>query len=132
MSITLTAGTTTINLPDDLQWIDEDWSPVRQTLSRGITGAAIVQSRSISTAGRPITLRPPDESSAWMTRPVLEQLRNLAAINGQVMTLTIAGQTYSVRFRYQDNKAIESEPVVFYNQPDNTDRFLVTINLMTA
>lgn len=130
MSITLTAGATTVNLPDDLRWSDEDWAPVSQSLSRGITGAAIVQVRAL-TAGRPITLEPPDDSSAWMTRAVLEQLRNLAAIPGQVMNLTISGQSYSVVFRHQDTP-IESEHVVFYNSPDGSDRFLTTVRFMTV
>lgn len=130
MSITLTAGSTNVALPDDLRWSDEDWSPVSQSASRGITGASILQVRAL-TAGRPITLEPPDESSAWMSRPVLEQLRNLAAIPGQVMTLTINGQSYSVAFRHQDT-AIESEPVAFYSTPDPSDRFLATIRLMTV
>lgn len=130
MSITLTAGATVVTLPEDLLWSDEDWVPVGQTMSRGITGAAIVQVRS-RTAGRPITLQPPDDSAAWMTRPVLEQLRNLAAIPGQGMTLTMNGQTYSVVFRHQDT-AIESEHVVFYNSADASDSFLTTIRLMTV
>lgn len=129
MSITLTAGAANITLPEDLRWSDEDWAPVGQTMTRGITGAAIVQSRA-RTAGRPITLEPPDEDSAWMTRAVLVQLRNLAAIPGQVMTLTMSGQTYSVAFRHQDN-AIETEPVVFYNDENASDYFLTTLRFMT-
>ena len=40
---TLTDGTTTTTISDDLMWADEfAWAPVEQTVERSITGALIV------------------------------------------------------------------------------------------
>lgn len=135
MSITLAAttpgGPVSITLSDDLLWSDEhDWEPVVQGERRSVTGAMIIQPRAL-TAGRPITLEPEDDSSAWMPRSVLLQLRNLAAIPGQVMTLTINGQVFSVLFRRSDGSAIEAEPVAHYSTPDTADWYLVTTKFLT-
>lgn len=136
MSITLSATVSgspvTISLQPDMEWGDKfDWSPVGQAATRGITGALIAQARAM-TAGRPITLGPADETSAWLTLSVLEQLRNLAAIPGLTMTLTIHGQTFSVWFRHQDGNAIEATPVVQYREYQSTDFFRVTLRFMTV
>jgi hypothetical protein len=135
MSITLAAttvgGPVNVTLSDDLRWVDEhDWEPVVQGEKRSVTGAMIIQPRAL-TAGRPITLEPENESSAWMTRTVLLQLRNLAAIPGQVMTLTINGQAFSVVFRRSDGSAIEAEPVAHFSTPDAADWYLVTTRFLT-
>ncbi len=130
MSITLSDGTTTIELHRDLFWSDEnDWQPVEQTATRTITGALVVQSSS-RVAGRPITLAPEDESSAWMARSVIEALRNFAAVPGKTMTLTLRGVSRSVIFRHHDGNAIEARPVVHYNDVLPTDRYLCTVRLM--
>ena len=106
--ISLSDGTTTIELPDDLYWEDEHWSPVEQAMTRGLTGAAIIQ---IGTAqhGRPITLVPPDPwgGGAWMLRMHLPQLQAWADTPGQTLTLTLRGQTHHVQFRHQDAPAFE-------------------------
>lgn len=68
MSITLSDGATTLALHPDLYWSDEhNWFPVEQTVQRTITGALIV---SVATrlAGRPVTLQPEDDRSAWTPR----------------------------------------------------------------
>jgi hypothetical protein len=135
MSIALTATTTSgavaITMSPDLRWVDEhEWEPVVQGESRSVTGAMIIQPRAL-TAGRPITLQPDEDNSAWMSRAVLAQLRNLAAIPGQAMTLTINGQAYSVVFRRSDGSAIEAEPVAHYSTPEPTDWFRVTTKFLT-
>ena len=78
MTITLTNLTTsaTLTLNPDLKWTDENnWNPVEQTAERTITGALVVQVGAM-VAGRPITLEPEDDESAWMSRADVEQLRN--------------------------------------------------------
>lgn len=45
LQITLSDGTTTIELPPDLHWRDEfSWTPVEQSTEYSLTGALIVQS----------------------------------------------------------------------------------------
>lgn len=134
MSITLAVDTTTLTLHPDLYWSDEhSWHPVEQAVERSVTGALIVQSSArLNAKGRPVTLAPIDEASAWMPFSTLEQLRNWAAVAGQVMELTLRGVTYSVMFRHQDGAAIEADPVVFYNTVDNEDFYRVTLRLMVV
>lgn len=134
MSISLAVGATTLQLHPDLFWSDEsNWHPVEQSVQRGITGALIVQAAErLDGKGRPITLAPIDEQSAWTTRAALDQLRNWAAVPAQELTLTLRGVTYTVMFRHQDGAAIEASPVVHFNTVDSTDFYLVTIRLMVV
>lgn len=130
MTITLTYLTTTITLHDDLKWSDErNWHPVAQTAQRTITGALIVSS-ALMVAGRPVTLEPEDDSSAWMPHSVVVALRNFAVVPGRVMQLTLKGVSRDVIFRHQDGDPIEAEPVIFYNNDDGADWYLVTLRLM--
>lgn len=132
MSIELSYGVTTISLPQDLQWSDEfDWAPVGQGVERSVTGALIVQARAMS-AGRPVTLKPDGDNSAWMRRSVVQQLRNAAAIPGQVMTLTIGSQTLSVIFRHHEGSAVEAKPVAAYDEYTPDDFYVVTLKFMTV
>jgi hypothetical protein len=130
MSITLTDNTTTLTLHPDLYWNDEaTWQPVEQRVERTITGALIV---SVATrqAGRPITLQPEDDSSAWVSRAVVDQLRNWAAVPGQELTLTLRGTARTVMFRHHDGNAIDATPVVHFNDVDSADFYRCTIRLM--
>lgn len=130
MSITLTVGGTSVTLPDDLYWSDEfGWSPVQQSTDRSITGALIV-STAARTGGRPITLQPIDNDSAWMQRAVLEQLRAWAAVAGQQMTLLLRGVSRTVIWRHDEAPAIAAEPVVHYSDTDPDDRYTVTLKFL--
>lgn len=130
MSITLADGTSTITLHPDLLWADEnDWHPVEQTVERSVTGSLIVQVAS-RTNGRPITLQPEDEGSAWMTQATLDSLRNWAAVPGKVMTLTMRGIARQVMFRHQDGAAVPATPVVHYSDVLSADYYRVTLRLM--
>lgn len=129
MSITLSDGTTTVTLNPDLFWSDENnWNPVQQTVERTVTGALLV-STALMTAGRPITLEPEDDSSAWIPRSAVEALRNFAAVPGKELTLTLRSVAHSVMFRHQDG-GFSARPVVHYNDADSADWFLCTIRLM--
>lgn len=130
MTTELTAGPITVVLSDDLFWSDENnWNPVEQTAQRTVTGSLIVQSAQ-RVGGRPITLQPPDDSSAWLTRDTIDKLRNLAAVAGREMTLTLRGTTYDVIFRHQDGAAVDAKPVVFYADEVPGDFYLATLRLM--
>lgn len=130
MTITLTYQTETINLHPDLKWSDEhDWHPVEQTIQRTVTGALIVSSAT-RTGGRPVTLQPEGEDTAWMTAGTLSKLRNFAVVPGRVMRLTLRGVERDVIFRHHDGNAIEADPVVFYNEVSNADWYRITLKLM--
>lgn len=130
MTITLTVASTPLELHEDLYWADEfDWHPVEQSFTRTITGASVVQVAE-RLDGRPITLQPEDSDSAWMTRAVVEQLRNWAAVPELTATLTLRGASYLVRFRHHDGAPVQATPVVHFNTVDDEDFYLVTIRLM--
>lgn len=127
--ITLSDGTNTIELHPDLFWSDEDnWHPVAQAVQRTITGALDIQVSALN-KGRPITLEPEDDNTAWMTSNVVQQLRNLAAVPGQQMVLTLRGVSHTVIFRHQDG-GFEAKPVVHYSDRVSGDWYLCVIRLM--
>lgn len=129
MSIALSDGTISVALDKDLYWPDEnDWTPVVQSVNRSITGGLIVQPAT-RVRGRPITLEPEDDSTAWMPRAAVDQLRNWAAVPGKVLTLTLRGEVRSVMFRHQDG-GLEATPVVHYRDVVPNDWYLVTVRLM--
>ncbi len=127
--ITLSDGTATLTLDPDLLWSDEDnWHPVQQNVQRTITGALDVQAAAMN-KGRPITLEPEDDSSAWMQSAVVVQLRNWAAVPGLQLVLTLRNETRTVIFRHQDG-GLEARPVVHYRDRVTTDWYLCVIRLM--
>jgi hypothetical protein len=129
MITTLSDGTTTVVLPADLYWSDEaTWTPVEQSVERTIAGAIVIDAGT-KVGGRPITLAPYDDQSAWMQNADLDQLRVWAQVPLKVLTLNRGGTIYSVMFRHQD-QALDVRPVVFYSDADSTDNSLVTIRLM--
>lgn len=126
---TLTDGTTTTTISDDLMWADEfAWAPVEQTVERSITGALIV-SAAHRVAGRPITLAAEDEASGWISRAALDQFKVWAAIPGQLLTLNYRGVNHTVLFRHQDT-AIDAAPVAFYSDVQSDDPYRVTLRFM--
>ena len=132
--ITLSDGVTPLELQKDLYWADEyEWNPVEQSVVRSVTGAIIVSCQA-RIEGRPITLRPIDQSSAWMTKKTLKQLRHWAAVPGKQMVLTLQDETFNVIFRHQDSSGTSAEPIVFYNREteEDTDFYLITLRLMTV
>lgn len=134
-SIELSDGSTSLILDPDLQWVDEfEWSSVEQSAERGLTGALIVDV-GIRLYGRPITLAPFDDESAWMTRATLTQLQNWESQPELKMTLSLRGTEYTVQFRRFDVAPIEARPVTFVADPEPGgigDFYLVTIRLMTV
>lgn len=130
MSITLAYQATTLTLDPDLKWADEhQWHPVEQTSQRTITGALII-STAARIGGRPITLQPDDDSSAWMPRSMIDTLRSWAAVPGRQMTLTLRGTPHTVIFRHHDGIAVEASPIVFYSDEDGSDWYKATLRFM--
>ena len=130
MAITLAYGGTTLDLHPDLYWSDENnWAPVEQSIQRSISGAVIV-SAAARLAGRPITLTPEDQNSAWTQRTTLDTLRTWAAVPGREMVLTLRGTTYNVIFRHHDGQAIEATPVAHFRDVAATDFYVVSLRFM--
>lgn len=129
MSITLTVGATSVALPADLYWADENWAPVVQSATPSITGSMIVMA-GVLVGGRPITLRPfAADQSGWLALSLLAQLRAWATVPEQEMTLTLRGVDYTVLWRHQDT-AIEANPIFHYTDSDGADYYAVTLRFM--
>lgn len=130
MNITLAVGATSVTLPPDLFWSDEDsWAPVQQAVERSLTGALVIDLGD-ATAGRSITLVSEDTSAAWMTPAVLDQLKAWAAVAGQEMTLTLGATAYTVMWRHHDKPAIDPKPVVHFSSTTPEQFYLVTLKFM--
>ena len=130
--ITLAYDGDTLPLDVDLYWIDEfKYSPVAQQVDDGLTGALIIQvDGDADRPGRPITLQPEDDFSAWMIREDLETLNAWGKVPGAEMVLTLRGVARPVMFRHQEPPAIDAKPVVHYNDAIPTDFYLVTLKFM--
>lgn len=132
ITLTDSATGTTLPLDVDLYWADEhSWAAVEQSVSRGLTGAPIVQAAARQ-AGRPITLRNHDDRSGWLTRADMAQLAAWANVPGQRLTLSLLGGNYLVIFRHHDGGPFEATPVEFYSDPELTDYVLATLRFMTV
>lgn len=129
MSISITYGSTSLTLPDDLMWSDRhSWSPVSQTVETSITGASIIDSGE-KLAQRPITLAG-DDSHAWIDYATVQTLKTWATIAGCQLTLNIHGATYSVVFRHHEAPALDLQPIVDYATPDTQDWFTGQLKFM--
>lgn len=132
MAITLSDGSTVLELDPDLYWEDEfAWAAVEQAMERSLTGALIVH-LGARQYGRPITLRNEDERSAWMTRADMAQLQAWADIPGKRLTLSLRGGSHWVLFRHHDGGPFEARPVVHYADPEPADWVLATLRFITV
>jgi len=128
--ITLTDGLTSVNLPGGLDWPDRlAWSPVAQSVSRGLTGALIVQTATM-TAGRPITLQG-HEQRALVPRSVCDALQAWAEQPGLPLTVTLAGTAYPVYMRHHEPPAFTARPLFELANPPADWLHYITLKLMT-
>ena len=128
MSIDLSVGAVSVALNPDLYWTDENsWHPVEQSVTRSITGAQII-SVAQRVGGRPITLQPENDASAWMTLAEINQVKVWAAIPGQQMTLTLRGVERAVVFSHPD--PITAVPVVHFSDANAGDRFRASFKFL--
>lgn len=133
MKITAVAGGQEITLPNDLLWEDEfSWIPPVAKETYSLTGALIIETASRK-AGRPITLRAPDDSMAWVTRAQLELLRTMSSIPEKKFYLRLEypsdTRQFLVMFKQAGNP-VEARPVRGFPGHDTGDFFLATIRLM--
>ncbi len=127
--ITLTDGTATVSLPDDLDWTDElSWSPVKQSADPSITGATIVQIQARQ-SGRPITLEGTD--TRYVSGAGVAQLHAWSQTPGQQLTLTLRGVARPVIFRHHDAPAFTAREI-FGRVPtlDAAQFYEITLKLM--
>lgn len=130
--ITLSDGTNTVELPPELQWTDRTWTPVKQSFTRGLTGKPIIQSAAAS-LGRPITLDQPNGGAWWSAAVAKEQqVLQWYETAGQVLTLTIRGTSYTVRFRHHEPPAYEAAPLFYEIEPGADYILLPTFRFITV
>jgi len=124
----LTDGNYTLNLPSDLLWEDEDWQPVTLDAGYSLTGALVIETAT-RLAGRPITLKSPD-NQAVITGSQLNTLRTWAGIAGKVLTLTLRGVTRTVVFRHSDG-ALNARVLGHWCDPiPNEALYFITLRFM--
>lgn len=115
--IRLSDGGTTLDLPADLEWVDEyDWQPVTQEAGYTLSGALVLETAA-KLAGRPITLVG-DADRCWLARAQLAALDAWASVPGQTLTLTLRGVARQVVYRHQDAPVVEARQVVAGAAPD--------------
>lgn len=122
-----------INLPDSLLWEDEfKWTNAVGVKDYSLSGA-LIQQAGTRLKGRPITLVPPDNEMAWVSRTVLLQLQSEANVADRKYTLVIgSGATerqFPVRFRH-DEVALEATPVYRWQGTGNETWYNVTLRLL--
>lgn len=127
--MTLDDGTTTITLPDALEWVNEfDFSYVTQDARRTI-GGSLILSESTLTKGRPINLV--GGATVWVNRSEIEALFNWANTADKEMTLTLAdARTFTVLFNRVGNSPIVAKPVWRKNVQEATDTYTLELNLL--
>ena len=125
--ITITDGTTTVELPDSVEWTDEfSWSPIEQDVKRPVGGALIINEAAVL-GGRPITLQSGD--SVWVERSKIKQLHTWASTAGVDLTVTFAdAQSFDVVWRLEDG-AMEARPVWRKNTGTYTDADVYNLTL---
>lgn len=128
--ITLSDGTNTVELPEDLNWIDRTWSPVSQSFTRSVTGKAIIQVAAAQ-LGQPITLQAPDRGG-WMLATKEPQILEWHNEPGQKLTLHFHGETHTVQFRHHDGLGYESTPLRFQINPGPDHRVIPTFRFITV
>lgn len=133
MELTRLSDNATLQLSDDLLWVDEhQWTPATAKTDYTITGALVIQS-AVRQRGRTITLSSA-EDMAWLTRQKLDTLyafasEPLSATSGRFRLTLEDARTFIVAFRHADG-AIDAAPVLGFPARRPTDPYRVTIRLM--
>lgn len=127
--MTLDDGTTTITLPDSLEWVDKyEWSDVKGTATETIGGGLVIE-ETLVVAGQPITLESGDK--VWVLKSVLDAL--LALINqvDKIYTLTMPDlSTHTVVFDRTSGSPYSAKPVWRKDTHLDSDYFTLTLKLI--
>jgi hypothetical protein len=118
-----------VQLPQDLHWIDESWSPISMSTEITLTGSLVVQESTMS-SGRPITLQG-NEDMGWVPRNIYDTLLNMAALPSATMKLqyveyingsygTILHE-FDVMWRHTEKPVVDGTSVKGFDdfEPDN-------------
>ncbi|MCS4534238.1 hypothetical protein [Neisseria montereyensis] len=119
-----------VQLPQDMRWLDEfDWSRVAQAApQRTLSGGLVIQ-QGVKLNGRPVTL---GGDWVWINRSDLLALRDWSDTPELEMELThYDGRKFDVTFRLHDAALARIEPVQYATPEIGSDKYTVTINLMT-
>lgn len=119
-----------IELPQDLRWIDEhDWSAIAQTSpERTLSGSQIIQ-QGVKQAGRPITL---SADYVWLPLFIVQKLRDWTDVPELKMTYThYDGRSFQVIFALHE-QALKAEPVRFSTPELADERYVASIKLITV
>ncbi len=119
-----------IELPQDLQWLDEfEWNKIAQSAPVfTLTGSMVIQ-QGTKKAGRPITLT---GDWVWLKRGDLATLRDWTDVPKLKMTLThYDGREFSVMWRLHDT-AIDAEAVHYQTPETDNEPYTATLRLMTV
>lgn len=127
MSITLSDGTNTVELPQEMNWSDRIWSPVLQRFTRGISGRPIIMSDA-NDLGRPITLVPP----GWMLASLETQIVTWHNTPEQKLMLDFHGESHTVQFRHHEGPGYESTPVRYIIAPGPDHKVIPTFRFITV
>lgn len=100
-----------IQLPDDLDWVNEfNWTPVVRKQKYGVGGALFITD-SIKQTGRPVHLQS-EQDTCWVKRPLIQSLILLTREPGKIMTLTLSdNREFQVMFDHASG-AIEAERIL--------------------
>ena len=131
MSITISDASSTIILPDDLVWRNEfDTSQIAQSQSRTLGGNLVVfESQKI--AGRKIALES-DADSGWITRNDLDLLRSMFEQVDTDLTLVRNAVSFTVRVDRSSGSGIKVIPVIDCSNPSSTDKYALSVYLITV
>lgn len=128
--ITISDGSTTIDLPSDLIWSDEfDTTQVAQSLQRTLSGA-LVRFESQKHEGRKITLNS-DIDSGWTDRATVKLLRAMFEIADQALELSFHGETYDVIVDRSSGSGLRAVPVIDCSDASDDSKYSVSIDLLT-
>jgi len=126
--MTLDDGSTTITLPDSMEWSDEfEWSDVKQEITKTIGGGMVVEEATVA-AGRPITLVSGEQ--VWVLKSVLDSLLTLINTVDKTYTLTMPDlSTHTVIFDRTSGSPYSAKPVWRKFTHEATDYFTLTLRL---
>lgn len=132
MNLQLTRQDTgeSIELPQDLRWIDEhDWNAVAQTApQRTLSGSQIIQ-QGVKRAGRSITL---SGDNVWISLGNVRKLRDWTDVPELKLRYThYDGRMFNVIFSLHE-QALKAEPVHFTSPEYDDERYTLTLKLLTV